>query len=130
MKEMKDIDGAESAAQPDGVIVIASLLLAKNPSNRGRTSDLGIAQCFPLQSHALPTELSKAYYLLQKVLYNVYVFHHVVTVYSHPSPFSRAFFCASSILFAEQTMFRWLTARYGHVSWLLALSSVRHSETG
>lgn len=44
MKEMKDIDGAESAAQPDGVIVIASLLLEKNPSNRGRTSDLGIAQ--------------------------------------------------------------------------------------
>jgi hypothetical protein len=65
---MRDI--AESAARCVIRHRPAATVPAKNPSNRGRTSDLGIAQCFPLQSHALPTELSKAYYLLPKVLYN------------------------------------------------------------
>ena len=31
----------------------------QHPSNRDRTSDLEMI-CYPLQSHALPTELSKA----------------------------------------------------------------------
>jgi hypothetical protein len=65
---MKDI--AESAARWCVIVIAPQLLLAKNPSNRGRTSDLGIAQCFPLQSHALPTELSKAHYLSPKEVYN------------------------------------------------------------
>jgi hypothetical protein len=45
----------------------AAIQQAKIPSNRDRTSDLGIA-VFPLQSHALPTELSKAIPSTSKII--------------------------------------------------------------
>ena len=77
---------------------------------------------FPLQSHALPTELSKEHYFLPKVIY--------MSKWVNLSVYSITWTSSGNLSLRVECPVRGEDSRRAlwHVSWLPALLSARHSE--
>src|SRR6266851_3577657 len=63
---------AESAGQTTCCVIVSEIcyLASKNPSNRGRTSDLGITQCFRYSPTLFQLSYRRACSMSQIILYD------------------------------------------------------------